>query len=390
MRKTRMLIDGNNMAYRMLHTHGTLRTPKGIPTGVLYGTLNALKSLINAYSPSEVLFAWDSRGSWRKDNLFAEYKSKRHERVRSPEEEARYDEFFKVELPLVKRALSGLGIPQMEMQGLEADDLILGVVKYLYHTEIENLIVSTDKDFVQMVQWPTTRVLNPTTDKVYQRDDRRKSVMYGADEIAPCGVSYLARRMLIGDASDSIPGVRGIGEKRAAAHLNIPVHAHGLGWDTRQDNYDILREYIVKQHSMLKRGAVIDNLNIAIRDGTLRRNYDLMSLLDVPKERVALMGYVSQRAYFLRISTLYLRNCHKNMPQYGDLLSYDYAKKRSMSNMMFNKFSRFFGALGFRWALLGDSSLQMQAMYGELSLARNAHVFPLVRETIQQYRRLPE
>lgn len=221
-----ILIDGANMAHRFRHVH-TLRTSKNRSTGVLYGMLNAITTLANDYVPDEIVVCHDpmmaqQQRSWRY-SLFPEYKSARKQRHEHADEEEKrlLSEFYTVQIPDTLQALAAFGIPQYQVDGLEADDLIAAHVHRAKSLGGHALIISTDRDMLQLAEQYKCRVLNPTTHDMYYQDSAGAlRVSNAAEPIAVHPKAYLTKRILSGDSSDSIPGVKGIGEKRATALIN--------------------------------------------------------------------------------------------------------------------------------------------------------------------------
>ncbi len=227
----RLIIDGNNMAHRMRHAYKSLFTVKGYPTGVLYGTLTAIKKLHDQLSSNEIVFVWDGpHGTkWRKEFSGDTYKGKRHvpKEQMDPEDLQELEWFFSKQLPDVKEALRGLGIPQVEVSGLEADDMIAHMVDHGGSLMVEDIVVSTDKDFIQLVS-DTTRVYNPIKEVFYHytRDERtmKSGIFFGSDYVAPCPRSALIQKAVAGDPSDNLSGIRGIGAVRSFKVFDRAFH----------------------------------------------------------------------------------------------------------------------------------------------------------------------
>ena len=377
-----MIIDGNNMVHRMLHTHSELRTAKGVPTGVLYGVINSLRNLVTRYAPAEVVFAWDSGESWR-TAYFPYYKSKRKSKPWEEDEEARFKEFYAVEFPLVKRALCGLCIPQLEMRGLEADDLIMGLITELPHGDIANLVVSTDKDMLQLTGHDhDVRVLNPITDVTYEQT--RMGLMTSESEcLAPSAAAYLAMRCVIGDSSDSIPGVYGLGPKTAEKCVTDRFALFCPGESVT--NYSSLENFIEHQFKLGSepKNKIKTKLQEFIRAGLLERNYHLMSLLDSNDKRRALMSYGSRRSFQLRIGTLYMRNNGKSIPQFGDLLTPTKSPGAPTIPFPASRFARFFGMLEFKWAIQNDGK-KLKGLFTDLARNRVQWVEPYVTKSLRE------
>lgn len=270
----RILIDGQNMAHRMRHSHDDLAALDARPTGVLYGMLNQITFLIEQFSPDEILVIWEGKGkSWRKE-FFPGYKSLRD--VRREEytkvEQEQWEEFINIQLPDTMHALQHFGIPQMSMDWWEADDTIAACCLKLGPKDTENIIISTDKDFLQLVEAGHTRMLNPTSEKMYYQDKGTSELKVSGvdvnDTLAPTPQVFLWRRYLIGDSSDCIPGIKGAGEKTAAKML-----------PGKEFPGESLTGYLTR-HLQKKTSVVQSRVELAIRgvDQTLFRNERLMDL----------------------------------------------------------------------------------------------------------------
>jgi DNA polymerase-1 len=192
-----LVIDGTNTFYRAFFAIPNLRAPDGTPTNAAYGFINTLAKLLREEQPDFVAVAWDPRGGSFRKELYEGYKATRDAQ---PED-------LTSQIPIVRELIEAFRVPIIEVEGFEADDVIATLAAEA-PDDVELSIVSSDKDLMQLV-----------SDRVSLLDgikDRR----YGpADVEARFGVppeQILEVRALIGDPSDNIPGVKGIGEKGAA------------------------------------------------------------------------------------------------------------------------------------------------------------------------------
>lgn len=205
------LIDGYALIYRSFFALGDqqLVSSRGENTAIAHGALDFLRRLLDKHHPDFLAWVHDAGLSFRHET-FPAYKATR-ERL-APEQQADFD----TGVERVAEILAGYRIPVLSLDGFEADDVIGTLATQAVGRSVEAVVVSGDKDFVQLIQ-PGVRILNPwhgrpgrTTEKWY--DERNAPERLG---VAPNLVTdYLA---LLGDASDNIPGVRGIGEKTAHA-----------------------------------------------------------------------------------------------------------------------------------------------------------------------------
>lgn len=194
-----LLVDGNSILNRAFYGIRPLTTGKGLPVNALYGTLNILQRQLEELKPDYAAVAFDvSKHTFRHDR-YGEYKAGRKS---MPEELA-------VQLPLAKELVKALGFTVLEKQDYEADDL-LGTFSRLAEERGYNAYVFTgDRDSLQLISDKTTVVL--ATNKENVHFDRRVFMEnYG---VRPEQFIYV--KALMGDSSDNIPGVPGIGEKTA-------------------------------------------------------------------------------------------------------------------------------------------------------------------------------
>jgi len=194
-----VLVDGSSYLYRAFHALPPLSNSKGQPTGAVRGVLNMLRSLLKEYAPTHVAVVFDAPGKTFRDDLFAEYKS---HRPPMPDD-------LRAQVEPLKAAIRALGLPMIIEEGVEADDVI-GTLAVQAKARGMHVLVSTgDKDMAQLVDAQVT-LINTMTNTKLDRDGVINKYGIPPERI----VDYLA---LMGDASDNIPGVEGIGEKTALA-----------------------------------------------------------------------------------------------------------------------------------------------------------------------------
>lgn len=206
------LIDGYALIYRAFHALGggaPLRNARGENTGMAKGVSEFLKRLIEKHKPDYLGWVNDA-GSSGREEMLEQYKANR---VALPEEE---QADFDTGVERVRQILDGYRIPQLSLDGYEADDVIATLAQQGAAQELEVCVVSGDKDLLQLVR-PRIWVLNPwhgppgrTTEKWYGVENVHERLGVSADRV----IDYLA---LLGDTADNVPGVKGIGEKGALA-----------------------------------------------------------------------------------------------------------------------------------------------------------------------------
>jgi len=201
--KSLLLVDGSALLYRshFAFIRNPLRNAKGEPTSVPYGVLQTLVPLLDSKHPDRVAVVFDTAAPTFRHKVYPEYKA---HRPRIPDE-------LKAQIPRAREAIRLLGIPIVEQPGVEADDLIGSLAREAERDGAVAMIVTGDKDFFQLVS-ERVQVLAPQS----------------RGELVPIGPAAVRERYgvdpeemvdllsLMGDASDNVPGVPGIGEKTAA------------------------------------------------------------------------------------------------------------------------------------------------------------------------------
>ncbi|OZN25630.1 DNA polymerase I [Actinobacillus seminis] len=196
-----VLVDGSSYLYRAFHAFPSLTNSLGEPTGAMYGVLNMLKSLISQVQPTHIAVVFDAKGKTFRDEMFEQYKSHRPPMP---------DELRSQILPL-HNIIKALGIPLLVVEGVEADDVI-GTLALQASKKGQKVLISTgDKDMAQLVD-----------DNIMLINTMNNTLLDRAGVIEKYGIppeliiDYLA---LMGDSSDNIPGVAGVGEKTALGLL---------------------------------------------------------------------------------------------------------------------------------------------------------------------------
>ncbi len=220
------LVDVSSLFFRAFYAVRPLTSPKGLPVNAIYGFLSMILKLMKDEKPDAVVFCYDLKEpSFRKD-LYNEYKANRSE---MPED-------LVPQIPFIKQIANDLGIPSVEKVGFEADDLIGTMVQLARKHEYEVFIVSGDKDFAQLL---TPHVWIFDTMKNTKIGVGNAKEKYGVEPHQM--IDYLA---LIGDSSDNIPGVHGIGPKGAQKLIEQ--------FGTLEGIYDHLDEIKGSTHEKLK------------------------------------------------------------------------------------------------------------------------------------------
>ena len=198
-----VLVDGNNLLFRSYYatayTGNVMRNKEGFPTNGVYGFVNMINKIISEEKPEYMMVAFDIGKTFRHEK-YERYKDGRRE---TPDD-------LKVQFPVAKKILTAMGIKYLECAGYEADDIIGTISMWCEKDpEYEALIVSSDKDLLQLISDETVVKLLKTKDYIWM-DKKTFNDTYGFDPI-----HMIDLKALMGDSSDNIPGVKGIGEKGA-------------------------------------------------------------------------------------------------------------------------------------------------------------------------------
>lgn len=196
-----ILVDGSSYLYRAYHAFPPLTNSAGEPTGAMYGVLNMLRSLILQYQPTHAVVVFDAKGKTFRDELFEHYKS---HRPPMPDD-------LRAQIEPLHAMVKAMGLPLMAVPGVEADDVIGTLAREAEKMGRPVLISTGDKDMAQLVT-PGITLINTMTNTILGPDE--VVTKYGVPpELI---IDFLA---LMGDSSDNIPGVPGVGEKTAQALL---------------------------------------------------------------------------------------------------------------------------------------------------------------------------
>jgi len=196
-----ILVDGSSYLYRAYHAFPPLTNSAGEPTGAMYGVLNMLKSLLTQYKPSHVAVVFDAKGKTFRDELFEHYKS---HRPPMPDD-------LRSQIEPLHQMVKAMGLPLLAVTGVEADDVIGTLALEAQRAGREVLISTGDKDMAQLVS-PMITLINTMSNTILGPQEVREKFGVPPELI----IDYLA---LMGDSSDNIPGVPGVGEKTAQALL---------------------------------------------------------------------------------------------------------------------------------------------------------------------------
>jgi len=259
-----VLVDGSSYLYRAFHVLESLSTSRGEPTGAMYGVLNMLRKLQNDFHPDCFAVVFDPKGKTFRDALYSEYKA---QRPAMPDE-------LRGQIEPLFDMIRALGLPLLIVDGYEADDVIATLAGKAGQLGFNVIISTGDKDLAQLVNDRITLV-NTMNDTTMDRQGVRDKFGVEPEQI----VDYLA---LVGDKSDNIPGIPGVGPKTAAKWLqqyhdvdNILAHAKdisgkvGENLRAHQDRLPLNRQLVTVKYDVpvdagietLRQGEV-DNLTL--------------------------------------------------------------------------------------------------------------------------------
>lgn len=243
-----LLLDTHSLVFRAFHALPPMSTRAGEPTGALYGTSVLLLKLLREERPSGIAFALDAPQRTFRRERYAEYKAGR---ARAPDPLVR-------QLARVPELIEALGAPAFCVPGFEADDVLATLAREHRERGEPALIVSGDRDVLQAARG-TTRVLfvGARGKKPVLYDDEAVRARFG---VAPEDLP--SRTALLGDASDNLPGVPGIGEKTAASLLGRFGNVHAL-----LDHLDQVEPARIREALEVHRAQLLDTEDLArLRD----------------------------------------------------------------------------------------------------------------------------
>ncbi len=267
-----LLIDGNSLINRAFYANPPMSTKSGVPTGAVFGFTNMLIKMIHDISPKYICVAFDVKAPTFRHEMYTEYKG-----TRKP-----MPDDLRPQIPMLKELLKTMGIYTYEQAGIEADDIIGTIAK---STTIDTVIVTGDKDSFQLVDEETSVYFTKrgiSDLDVYNAENFKEKT-----GINPCQIIDL--KALMGDSSDNIPGVKGVGEKTA---LSL-VQTYG----TVENLYEHLDEQKGKLLERLTECKDVCFLSKTL--ATIRTNADMP--VEVEKMTYSFPFSLSVKKYFLEL-----------------------------------------------------------------------------------------
>lgn len=210
-----ILVDGNNLLFRSYYAtayNGNfMKNSKGFPTNALFGFSNMINKIILEEKPTYILVAFDKGKTFRHEK-YSEYKAGR---IEMPDE-------LRLQFPIAKKLLELMGIKYYEIENYEADDIIGTFSKFCDNTKYTGTIISSDKDLLQLITDSVDIKLLKSKDYIRYNPES----FYEEYKIKPINIIDL--KSLMGDSSDNIKGVKGIGEKTALKLLQEYKTLNGI------------------------------------------------------------------------------------------------------------------------------------------------------------------
>lgn len=246
-----LLVDGFNLAYRCFFGIPELTRADGFPTNALHGWAKALWRLEDQEKPHVCIVFFDLGGAQDRLALHPEYKAQRKE----------MPEGLVLQIPVLKQLTQAMGIKSVEQHGVESDDLLASEAVELSRQGHDVLILSSDKDFAQIVSDKITIMLPPATSnpKLGWRRMGRSAVIEKFGVPPERIADYLA---LVGDTADNIPGVDGVGPKTAVKWISAYGDLEGVITHASELMPDRFRDAVIQAAERLRLNRTLTTLNL--------------------------------------------------------------------------------------------------------------------------------
>ncbi|MGV3488693.1 MAG: DNA polymerase I [Tuberibacillus sp.] len=308
-----VLIDGNSIAYRAFFALPLLNNDKGVYTNAVYGFTNMLLKIIDEEKPTHLLVAFDAGKTTFRHETFKEYKGGRQ---KTPPE-------LSEQFPFIRQVLDLMGIKRYEKELFEADDIIGTLALQAKEKGWQTEVVTGDKDLLQLVDDQTTVLL--TRKGITDVDHYTPEKVFERYELTPDKIIDL--KGLMGDASDNIPGVPGVGEKTAIKLLKQFSTVEGIYKDIESVSGKKLKEKLAeneeqalmsKKLATINRGAPVD---LALDDLAYEQSFneplfDLFKELEFNSllERIGAEATISEEAKEAELETAIVQTIAKDSP----------------------------------------------------------------------------
>lgn len=244
------LIDGSAYIYRAYHAITPLSNSKGLPTHAVYGFINILNRVIREKKPQFMAIAFDMKGPVFRHEIYSDYKANRPP---MPED-------LVCQLPYIRKVSRAMNILCLEQEGVEADDLIASAAIQLSKNDQNVIIISGDKDLLQLVD-ESIVLWEPMADRLMDREAVTAKYNVGPEKLNDLFA-------LIGDSSDNVPGVPGVGPKTADKLINEFSTLDGLYENIEKISKKKLKEKLIefKDQAYLSKKLIALKKDLAVPD----------------------------------------------------------------------------------------------------------------------------
>ena len=315
-----ILVDGNNLLFRSYYAtayNGNfMKNSKGFPTNALFGFSNMINKIILEEKPTYILVAFDKGKTFRHEK-YSEYKAGR---IEMPDE-------LRLQFPIAKKLLELMGIKYYEIENYEADDIIGTFSKFCDNTKYTGTIISSDKDLLQLITDSVDIKLLKSKDYIRYNPES----FYEEYKIKPINIIDL--KSLMGDSSDNIKGVKGIGEKTALKLLQEYKTLNGI-----YENIDKKYDFIITNPPIRAGKDIVYKILKEAKDylkenGFITVNYayqqdDVVIYPDLIKVKIAL-----DDGEVIGLETTGYLNCHYTRIIPTNRISIDDARKKLSSKV---------------------------------------------------------
>lgn len=231
--ETFLLVDGHPIMHRAYHALPILTSKSGLPTNVVYGFLSMINKAISNFQPHYILIAFDTPKPTFRHQLYKNYQIQR----------PKIKDDFKVQIPLVKKAIAAAGLYHLEKDGYEADDIIGSIVEKIKNLPLRIIIITGDRDIFQLID-KNIYVAIPESGlskiKIYDE----AAVKNKLNLLPKFLVDYKA---LVGDSSDNYPGAKNIGPKTAVKLLEKFKTVENLYQNLNQLDSQKIKEILIRE-----------------------------------------------------------------------------------------------------------------------------------------------
>ncbi len=354
-------IDGNSLINRAYYALPPLSTKKGIHTNAVYGFINMMNKIFGEYEPEFAAIAFDLKAPTFRHKEYSDYKAGRK---KTPFE-------LLQQFPLLKQVLEAMGIRILELEGFEADDIIGTIVKRAEESGLEPYVITGDKDALQLASDKTRIII--TRKGITEFDVYDEKAMLERYEMTP--EQFIDLKGLMGDASDNIPGIPGVGEKTGIALIKQFGSVANLVAESEKITKPKLREKVEEfsaQALMSRRLAEI-NTNVP-----LEMNFEEFRLDAFDREKtVSLYRELELFSLIPKIDKTWMVKNHNFPAGDGGLLSKD--ESESGSEKTGNPFGSFeiimsFETEAFEKAAEEEDSVYLK-VFGDGNHVRTPEIF---------------